>query len=231
MDEKPFLEFNITTITDNQIEEVKKFHKSYFNAETISLTATDLKFTSELKVLIHKEMTDPSENFVKHFAKQVYPSVVTAKVLEQFTILTKNSINQYVSDIITDWLKSALQKEQEKQVKTPEQIVEESKEPVNKINTTVEELESFYIIKSILRTKISCNRIFFRDAQSYFAILLDDNNRRGICRLYLTGQKKYIGVFNSSRDEIKHEINTIDDIYNFSDSIISTTKAFINELA
>lgn len=229
MDEKPFLEFNICTIRENQIEEVKKFHKSYFDAESITLTAADLKYTGELKALITQEFNNPSEAFVRHFAKQVYPSVVTSKILEQFTALTKNSINQYVSDIITERLKAALAKEQEKQLKTQEQIIEESNEPVTKINTTVEELESFYIIKSILRTLVASNRIFYRDAQSYFSIILDDNNRKGICRIYLGGSKKYIGIINPDKSETKNEITTIDDIYKYSDSIIKTVEAYLKE--
>jgi hypothetical protein len=52
MDEKPFLEFNITEIKDNQIEELKKFHKSYFDIESIVNTASELKYTIELKNLI-----------------------------------------------------------------------------------------------------------------------------------------------------------------------------------
>ncbi|CAN5498072.1 type I restriction endonuclease [soil metagenome] len=229
MDEKPFLEFNICTIRENQIEEVKKFHKSYFDVNSITLTASDLKYTGELKNLISAEFANPSEFFIKHLTKQVYSGVITAKIFEQFTILTKNSISQYVSDIITDRLKSALVKEQEKQLKTPEQIITENKEPVTKINTTVEELESFYIIKSILRKKIAVNRVFYRDAQSYFAILLDDNNRRGICRIYLNGGKKCIGVFDEAKMEIKHEIETIDDIYKHADMILNTVDTYVKE--
>ena len=85
MDEKPFLEFNINEIKDNQVEELKKFHKTVFDAESITNTASELKFMNELKQLIQQELVNPTPDFVKHFARQVYPSVVTAKVLEQFT--------------------------------------------------------------------------------------------------------------------------------------------------
>lgn len=88
----PFLEFNITEIKDNQVEELKKFHKTVFDAESITNTASELKYTNELKHLLQQELANPSADFVKHFARQVYPSVVTAKVLEQFTNLTKKSI-------------------------------------------------------------------------------------------------------------------------------------------
>lgn len=59
MDEKPFLEFNITEIKDNQIEELKKFHKSYFDADSIVNTASELKFSNELKQLLSQELNNP----------------------------------------------------------------------------------------------------------------------------------------------------------------------------
>ena len=39
MDEKPFLEVNLLDIKDNQIEELKKFHKSYFDVDNILSSA------------------------------------------------------------------------------------------------------------------------------------------------------------------------------------------------
>ena len=77
MDEKPFLEFNVTDIKDNQIEELKKFHKSYFDVENIVNTASELKFMNELKTFINIEFQNPTENFVRHFAKQAYSGVLT----------------------------------------------------------------------------------------------------------------------------------------------------------
>jgi hypothetical protein len=110
MDEKPFLEFNIADVKENQIEELKKFHKSYFDIDSIVNTASELKYTNELKHLLHQELTNPSTEFVKFFARQVYPSVVTQKVLDLFTELTKKSVQQYISDIYTERLKTALSK-------------------------------------------------------------------------------------------------------------------------
>ena len=223
MDEKPFLEFNISEIKDTQIEEVKKFHKSYFDAESISNTASELKYTNELKHLIQQELINPTPDFVKHFAKQVYPSVVTAKVLEQFTNLTKKSIQHHINDLITERLKIALPKEDEaaKEQELIETANEQLKGEVSKVVTTEEELEAFMIVKTILRQKFSINRISFRDAQSYFAILLDDNNRKTICRLYLGTGKKYFATLDEQKKEIKLEINTLEDIFKYSELLIS----------
>jgi hypothetical protein len=226
MDEKPFLEFNITDIKENQIEELKKFHKANFDAESIVNTASELKFMNELKHLLNQELTNPSPEFVKHFAKQVYPSVVTAKVLEQFTELTKKSIQQHISDLITERLKTALSKEDEKNAEN--NSVEEIIEDISKVNTTEEELEGFMIVKTILRQKIPVRRVTYRDAQSYFAIFLDDNNRKAVCRLYINGGKKFIGTFDDQKKETKSEITTLDNIFNHSETLIKTIEIYEN---
>ena len=221
MDEKPFLEFNINEIKDNQIEELKKFHKSVFDAESITNTASELKFMNELKQLIQQELVNPTPDFVKHFARQVYPSVVTAKVLEQFTNLTNKSIQQHISDLITERLKTALTKEDEETKKQEAvQALEQVKLDEVKVVTTEEELEAFMIVKTILRKKISATRITHRDAQSYFAILLDDNNRKTICRLYLSGSKKFFVTLDDQKKEVKNEINTLDDIFKHSETLL-----------
>lgn len=223
MDEKPFFEFNVTDIRDNQVEELKKFHKSYFDVSNIQNTASELKYMGELKSLITIEFQNPSEGLVKHFARQLYQGMLTAKLMEQFSGLTKRSLQQYINDLITERLKSALQKEnttgeQQEQIETPT--------PVSKIETTQEEIEGFLLVKTILRQKLQPARIGYRDAQSYFSVLLDDNNRRTVCRLYLNGSKRYIGTFDAQKKETRHEILSIDDIFRYADSLLKTAASY-----
>ncbi|NBA88425.1 restriction endonuclease [Emticicia sp. CRIBPO] len=215
MDEKPFFVFNINEIKDNQVDELKKFHKAYFDFENIVNTASELKFTNELKTLISNEMANPNPEFVKYFAKQVYPGMVTQKVLDLFTNLTKKSFAQIINDLITERLKSALSKETEVQASdASESISEESK-----IVTTQEEMDSYYIIRAILSSVVKPARVHFRDAQTYFAVLLDDNNRKTICRFYLTEKRKQIGLFDEAKKETKYEINDLDEIHQFDSQL------------
>ena len=227
MDEKPFLEFNITEIKENQIEELKKFHKSYFDAESIVNTASELKYINELKQLLHQELNTPSTDFVKLLTKQVYPSVITAKVLEQFTNLTKKSVQQYINDLITERLKTALTKEdeaaKEQDTKT---VLTTPKESDNKIETTAEELEGFMIVKSILRQKVEFKRISYRDAVNYFSIILDENNRKPICRLYFNGNKKYLVFLNEEKKEVKNELKSLDDIFNYAETFFNVVQNY-----
>lgn len=224
MDDKPFFEFNVTDIKDNQIEELKKFHKSYFNLENIQTTASELKYMNELKTLINVEFQNPSEGLIKLFAKQIYRGLLTAKIVEQFGMLTKKSIQQYINDLITERLKSALKKENDAAPPEAEKepAITNTEEKSAIIETTDEEKEGYLIVKTILRQRINPSRVAYRDAQSYFAILLDDNNRKTICRLYFNSSRKYIGTFDEQKKETKTEIITIDDIFKFEEILHKT---------
>ena len=229
MDSTPFFEFRITEIKEAEIAELKKFHKSYFDVENITNTASELKYLNELKALLNKEIASPSESFVTYFTKQIYPGVLTAKVKEQFTPIIKRSFSQLLSDAINDRLKSALNQEKQKDVEEAVKIEEASLESAGStVETTQEEIEGFFIIKSILRKLIEPKRISYRDAQSYFAILLDDNNRKTICRLYL-GTKKYLVILDENKKEVKQEIASVDEIYNYADLLSDVVKKLENK--
>lgn len=231
MDDKPFLEFDVTDIKEYQIEELKKFHKSYFDIENILSSASELKYSSELKAIFTKEFAAPTPEFVKYFTKQVYDGVVTTKIQEQFTELIKRSINSYIGDLISNRLKSALNTEDisqkdNKSISANENEIP-SEEKDSNIITTQEELDGFMIVKALVRKTVDLSRVVYRDAQTYFAILLDDNNRKPICRLYFNGKsKKYISTFDNERKEVKHEIEDLNDIFNYSDDICNIIKVY-----
>jgi len=83
MDEKPFLEINMLELKDTQIEELKKFHKSYFDIDNIINTASTLKYSNEIKFLLSNEFKQPTEDFIKFFIKNVYSGMATKKVINQ----------------------------------------------------------------------------------------------------------------------------------------------------
>ncbi|MGC4130614.1 MAG: type I restriction endonuclease [Bergeyella sp.] len=226
MDEKPFLEFDVTKLKNSTIREIEKFHKSNFDIDKIIGNASVLKYTSELKQLIENEVQNPGSDFVKYFASQIYSRRLTANVLEEFREITQKAFSQYISDRINDRLNSALNKEQEKQ---QEEDIKTEEGEDSKINTTEEEIEAFNIVVAILRRKIAKERIVYRDTQSYFGILLDDNNRKPITRLHLNGGVKYISLFDKDKKETKEKIESIDDIYNFEKQLLDVIDFYDRE--
>ena len=233
MDEKPFLELDITDIKEYQLEELKKFHKSYFDIDNILNSASELKYSNELKKIFADEVVNPTPEIVKYFTKKVYDGSITAKVQEQFSELVKRAINSYISELISKRLKTALSSEEQREEKesAPKntEIEQEntSTESEDGIVTTQEELDGFNIVKAIVRKSVDISRVVYRDALSYFAILLDDNNRKPICRLYFNSKsKKYISTFDKDKKETKHEIKELNDIFDFEKELCEIIKTY-----
>ncbi|MCL2073669.1 MAG: type I restriction endonuclease [Marinilabiliaceae bacterium] len=221
MDKKPFLEINLLDIKDYQIEELKKFHKSYFDIDTILNSASELKYTSELKKLIEKEFNNPQPEFVKYFAKQIYKNSIWSHILDMFTELTKKSLQDYINDRITERIKSALEnkkpKEEQPIVKNlPEGVVDISE--CGTIITTQEHIDGFNIVRRILEKEVDASRIIYTNYKTVFVVSID-KSWKWICRFYFK-KYKYI-AFPIDGKEKRFEIKTLDDISNFSDKLFA----------
>lgn len=224
MDETPFLEVDLTKVKDNQIEELKRFHKSYFDLDAILSSASELKYMGELKRIISQEFSEPSLDFVRLLGKQVYDAPFTSKVIEQFMPLVKRAISEHISEIISTRLNAVIsQSEPQTQGKdTEEQTSNTIEDSKGGIITTEEELEAFRIIRAILAKAVDPNRICYRDAQTYFTVILDDNNRKNICRLYLNSENiKRFSIINDGV-EVKTDIDNILDLYRYSDIFVQS---------
>ena len=231
MDEKPFLEVNLLDLKEPQIEELKKFHKSYFDVDMILSSASELKYMGELRAVIGKEFSAPSPDFVRFFGKQVYDGVFSAKVLEQFTALVKRSISGYINDIIADRLKAAI-KDEAADTEQPQATTQEADTaeelPDDGIVTTAGELEAFYLVKSLLRNVCPADRITYKDTRSYFGVSIDNNVRKTICRFYLNQPtRKRIAIIGEDKNEIMHKIDTINDIYLYEAEITAAAKRYV----
>ncbi|MGB0525507.1 MAG: hypothetical protein ACPGJS_21200 [Flammeovirgaceae bacterium] len=192
-----------------------------FDVESIVNTASDLKYSKQIREILSHELKEPSEEFVKYFASKVYTGRVTQRVLEQFTTLVQKSGKNLINEMINDRLRTALDNEEPSEAAAAETL-EAASDP-NGIVTTEEELEAFNIIKAILRKEVALDRIFSRDTKSYFGVLLDDNNRKPICRLHFnSSNKKYLGLFTEAKKEEKVLIEKLEDIYEHADRLRAT---------
>jgi hypothetical protein len=229
MDEKPFLDFDITKLSEVVLPELKKFHKSYFNIDEIITTASELKYSNEVKRVLREELKKPSPEFVRFFIKQLYPGKATEKVIEFFTEIIMKSGNHLIAELVNEKIKAALENEQESKDKgvTEEEKVEQKEDKKSQIKTTEEELEGYAIVKAILRQKgVEPQRVCHKDTASYFGIMFDDNTRKPICRLWLNAKKKYIGLFDAKKNENKILIKTVDDIYQHADALFATVQRY-----
>lgn len=220
LDTRPFLTFDITDMNPGILSELRKFEKSAFDVTAILATAERLKYTSGIKQEISKLIEDPTEDFVKMISKNVYEGKVTASVKEMLTGVVRTAFREVIMDSVKSRLSSALAE--------TEQVIEQIDEPVAddpEVVTTDEEREGYMIVKAIIRDTIAAKRVFMRDAKSYCAVLVDNNNRKPLARLHFNRSVKYIGIFDGETEE-RLIIESLDQIYEHSDRLRATAKKY-----
>lgn len=228
MDEKPFFEFNMLDYNESTINELKRFSKSAFNSNEMGEAARNLLYIKEIKRLLIEQLIEPSPAFVKFFASQVYSGTLVASVMGKFTGLVKYSLKEFINDRITDRLKSAI--ELPDPANSPSTSTEEQKLafevtlPENGIITTEEEMEAFYIVKSILREVIDISCVQYKDTKSYFGINLNGKSFKTICRFRLSSNKKIIGLLDLEGKEAMKTISSLDEIYGVAEILKDRAK-------
>lgn len=226
MDEKPFLVVDMLDLSDADVEQLKKFHKSYYNESEILSTAQELQITLQVKNLFNYNIQAPTTEFVRYFVKELNDGKYTSKQVEQYTPIVKKSFASVINDIIADRLNVAIKSED--QLNDSHTIEKEQNDighdplPVgvvfidkeSGVITTQEEIDAYNIIRSILRKYISADKIVYKDFKSYFAIGIENSSYWWICRLSFGNRKKSICFPTEDyKSQEKFDIDNIDGIF------------------
>ncbi|WP_223557122.1 type I restriction endonuclease [Lysinibacillus sphaericus] len=235
MDTTPFFTFNILELRDNHIQEIAKFRKETFDLENISSTASDLKYLNALKSYLSVQFETPDEEFVKFLVQQIYDGLKTKNALEKFTPIITKGLKQIVNEKVNDKLNAALKSTGDSKVHVtlpdPNNEEEPKVEPVkdDSIVTTPEELETYSIVKVILKDTISPERIFYRDNRSYFNIIIDNSIRKWIIRVFFEKNRNFIVLNDALTDKERTVIEFVQpiDLLNYSEQIINTVQDYV----
>ena len=101
-----------------------------------------------------------------------------------------------------------------------------TKDSEDGIETTDEEYDAYSIVKGILHGVIEPGRVDFRDLRTYASVLIDNNNRKPICRLHFSGRQKYLGTFDAERKETRHSIDGVNDIVAHAAALRRTARQY-----
>ncbi len=113
MDEKPFFEFDLSTITKDDAQNLKRFTKESFDSEDSIRSAENLKYTAAIKWVLTDTLKRPNPDFVRFIVDQVHGGPKTKVRIEKFTNLTKHAFQEFIDDRINDRLQSALERERD----------------------------------------------------------------------------------------------------------------------
>lgn len=221
LDSLPFLIFDICEFNSGIAAELRKFEKSAFDIPLILATAERLKYTSAIKKNIGLLMEDPPKEFIKIVSSGVYDGIITASAKEMLSSVVKSAFREIIMDQVQSRISTALA-----ETKAPEDSATHSGENTEPdIVTTEDEIEGYLISKSIVRDVINPKRVVIRDQKSYCAVLIDDNNRKPLVRLWFNKANKYLGLFDGEAEE-KIRISSLDDIYLYADRMRDTARKY-----
>ncbi len=229
MDEKPFFTLDLNNLKDSAIKILVNFTKGGYNLENLLDSAEAMKYIKAIRAEYERELAEPSDELVKLLVNRFFDKPVTAQRLVAFREYTKRALTSSLNDSINSRLKSALNihevsPKENAEVETPS-VDEPNEAP--KFITTQEEIEGSQIVKAILREVLPASRIAFRDTQSYFGVLLDDNNRKPLCRLHFNSSNKYLELFHNGKDSGEKKLmSSLDDIYQFKNELLDTVKNY-----
>lgn len=240
MDSTPFLEINMLNLKENQVPELKKFCKAEFNVDRIFNTASVLKYSNEFKSMFSALLATPSDEFVRLFLQNVYTGVKTQAVVDKFRPILKKALSDYISETMNEKIKAALDSNSndddtvtdipaETPASAPASASEKSpKQKSNsKIVTTEEELQAFHIVKNMLKDVVDENDICYKDTESYFGILYQNNIRKWICRFRLTPNAKSLCIPDENKKEVRISLSSVYDAIEYRDKILDVVKRFL----
>ncbi len=215
MDDKPFMEIDLLTFNEQLLPEIQRLSKASFDISGILRSADTLQYFRELMLAFSKEIEEPSDDFVRFFAHKIYQSRVTSKAIEFLEPIFRQVVSGYMDERLNQRLEASK--------KTPEALKAEPKEKDNEIITTNTEIWGLIIVRTLLHGLIDDTaRIVMRDAKSYCAILLDNNNRKTICRFYNfcewkeedpnIGENAHVLIFNGKEGGERFSVRFVEDM-------------------
>lgn len=235
MDNRPFLVLDLTAIDETLLPEVAKLTKESFDLDSVVSAAGELKYIGQIKRLLAAEFKEPSGELLRLFAAHIYPGrAFTQRIREELSPLVTKATAQFLNEQVRERLKTALE-DNGKPVKddvkdsvqmSPLDFAAED-ELQEAVHTTDDELEGYRIVRAIVCSEVSANRIIGRDSKTYFAVILDNNNRKPIARLWFNRKQKYLGVFRNDKVETRLPIESTEDIYQHAAQLRATVTSYL----
>lgn len=221
--------------SDTLLPEVAKLTKESFDLDSAVSAAGELKYIGQVKRLLAAEFKEPSGEFLRLLAARIYPGrPFTQRIREEFSPLVAKATTQFLNEQARERLNTALEdnaKPVRDDARDPAQMppldpaVEDA--PQGGIHSTDEELEGYRIVRAIVCSEVSASRVIGRDSKTYFAVILDNNSRKPIARLWFNRKQRYLGVFGSDKAETRLPIESPEGIYLYAAQLRATASGYL----
>lgn len=200
IDSKPFFTFNITSYTENDLEELIKFDKRFIKVIDIVKNAQEIVFVESFENAFFKELVAPSKDLMKIIHKNMTFS----------TKFNEETIGKMINLVNSSFLKCMYDKK----------VQLESLSNSQGVITTDLEIQAYHTIRTILiqNKKIPKERVGYRDFKGFFNISIDDSSKKVICKLVTNGGKMKIFIGDN-----EYNLEHIDDILKYKNELNNRT--------
>lgn len=202
---EPYYVFNLKDFSESDIEIFLKYSRGEFEYKKVLETAFDKYFSDAFENALVEELFEPSDAFIK----AIYMRMGGKQMRDRMRSTISGLINSKT-------LKIALDKVIQKEVKIGGVTI-----------TTAEELSIYHVVKTLIvqtkEFKKQADRITYRDQKTSFNVLIDDNIRKTVCKIYAEGGKKSIEIGG-----VVYQINEIDSIIDLKSELTKSAIELIN---
>ena len=238
MDGKPFMEIDLLNFNERVLPELQKLTKDTWDLDGALSSAETLKFTRAVKLLVAQDFEEPTDDIVRHYAASCYEGKLVTRVIEMFRPIVKRAFAEHVSDQIAKRLESVRIAAEVPQLQAKVQTEGEGESVTldtdcvaDSIVTCNTEEWAHIIVRTLLRGVIDPSRVIMRDQKSYCSVILDNNNRKPICRFFNfehfepgmenIGKNAYIQRLTKSNSEgERFDLKLVDDIHPLGEKLV-----------
>ncbi len=205
LDDEPFFEFNLDSISEYSAEMMLRFHYDNFDAAQISNFAKQSKYNAIIKKTLANNYANPSLEFMKFL--NFYNGRFTDAVSDQMSKIVKYAFEDFVGDIVKVAMTS---------ISTPKETIVSQDQ---KAELTQPELEAFGIIKAICCDVVDVARISYRKFTDSFSIMLDNNQRRQIVKLFLS-EEPVVHIYSENQAPQPIKLKAITSLYTYKNEVL-----------
>ena len=168
---------------------------------------------------------------------QKFSVAIQGDTYKKLRPVLKKSLNEYISETMNDKIKSALGTASEEKANPVASDTDSDEtesdssayaESINKIETTDQEMEAFFLIKNLLHDIVPVEHITYKDTVNYFGCLYKGNSRKWICRLILKDNQSILVIPNEDKSDLKITLTNIYDLNNYKEQLQNVLKRYID---
>lgn len=229
MDSRPFITLSINDIDGTLVPELEKLTKSQFDLQSVLTAAEELKYVSAAKRVFAAEAKEVSRDMAGLVLGHIYNGRLTQRVREELTPLVQKGLQQFITDQVNLRLTTALGSDEDDSTASDSSAepTDISEDPEDPLEASEVERQGFRIVQAIIAEHIGADRVKMRPAKSYCPIIIDDNNRKTVCRLHFNNSDKlHFGIMNEDKTETHHDLQKVEDLYLYAEQIMQVAKRF-----